>query len=560
MRRKRKRRNPAVIVVLLIILVGAAGAVSWYVDRHTPTTEMMDLTEYYGSAGEGQAVLILNETILDSRAVLGNPSAELAEWNLYLPLNAVAEHLNQRYYYDAENNQILYATPSELTTASVSDQAGTDAWNRDGTIYLSLAYVHRFTDLDILFSTDPDRVAIRSRFENVNTVTSMGETAVRKLGGIKSPILTYVPYGENMVLLSELDNWYQVATRSGCIGYVEKRDTSDPFTATEERAPVVSAYTYNTLDHKVNLTWHQIFVQEANSYFADMTAYMGGVNVISPTWFSMKDNAGNISNLSSTEYVAQAHAKGLQVWAMVDNHSTEISSFEILSHTSSRQNLVRNLISAALGAGVDGINIDFELLSEETGEHFLEFLRELSIETHKNGLILSVDNTVPQEYTSHYDRAEQGKVADYIIIMGYDEHHESSETAGSVASLPWVEKGVQETILEVEPSRTILAVPFYTRLWKTQNGRVTSEAIGMNKASELAAQNNAQIYWDVNLCQNVASYEKDGISYQIWMEDNQSIAEKVKLIPRYALGGIASWSLGFEDSSIWSTILDNLQG
>ena len=253
-----------------------------------------------------------------------------------------------------------------------------------------------------------------------------------------------------------------------------------------------------------------------------------------------------------------AHEKGLKVWGLVDNFTQDISTYEVLSRTSSRQNLISQLVNAAVGAGIDGINVDFEQLSEDVGVHFLEFLRELSIECHKNNLVLSVDNPVPEDFTSHYDRAEQGKVVDYVIIMGYDEHYVGSEEAGSVASLPWVEKGIQDTIAEVPAQRVINAVPFYTRLWKTEAGSLSSEAIGMDTAQEVVNTNNAQVYWDSDVSQNYGSFEKDGCTYQIWIEDSQSIAAKVQLVQKYNLAGVAAWKLGFENSSIWQVITDNL--
>ena len=317
-------------------------------------------------------------------------------------------------------------------------------------------------------------------------------------------------------------------------------------------------YTYITLDEKVNLVWHQVTNSGANELLSSDTANMTGVNVISPTWYSIVDNSGNISDLSAASYVDEAHDMGLQVWGLVDNFSPEISSTVILSSTSARQNLISQLVSSAVSSGQDGINVDLETLQEEAGEHFLEFLRELSIECHKNGLILSVDNPVPKDFTSHYDRREQGLVVDYVIVMGYDEHYAGSYEAGSSASLPWVEQGVVDTIELVEPSRVILGIPFYSLAWKTLSGNLTLEQIGMGTMKKVIAENKAQTWWDNNVCQNIATYERNGASYKIWAEDESSLAMKVALTGKYGLGGTAAWKLGLEESSVWQVISDNL--
>ena len=418
----------------------------------------------------------------------------------------------------------------------------------------------KYTDIDSYIYKDPARIAIQYKFSNVQTVTVKKDTVIRYRGGIKSKILTKTAKDTVLRLMNEGEDWDQVATDDGYIGYIQKKKVSAADTTDYKRSFKAEAYSYFTMDEPVNLAWHQVTSTDANNYFADTTQNMTGVNVISPTWFSVSDNDGNVSSLASGEYVMQAHEKGLKVWGLVDNFSENMSTTTVLSNTAARQNLENQLVTYALKAGLDGINVDFESLSEDVGIHFLQFLRELSIQCHENNLVLSVDNPVPEDFTSHYDRAEQGKVVDYVIIMGYDEHYVGSEEAGSVASLPWVEKGIQDTIAEVPAERVINAVPFYTRLWKTEAGTLSSEAIGMDTAQEVVSTNNAQVYWDSDVSQNYGSFEKDGCTYQIWIEDAQSIAAKVQLVQTYNLAGVAAWKLGFENSGIWQVITDNLSG
>lgn len=546
-----KKRMPVLVVCLLIVLVALVGGAAYGINKLIPTRKQMSLSDYYGQNADGEAALILGTEKLDQKALISGD-------DVYLPIDVVDGYLNQRYYWDSENNKILYATPSSLTEEKASDSAGGMVWLKDNSVYLHLDYVKKYTDIDAYINKDPDRIAIQNKFSNIETVTVKKDTVIRYRGGIKSEILTEVPKNTVLRLLNEGEDWDQVATDDGYIGYIQKKKVSAADATTYERDFKSETYTYLTMDEPVNLVWHQTTSTDANSYFSDVTQNMTGVNVISPTWFSIADNSGNITNIASGEYVMQAHEKGLKVWGLVDNFSENISTTTVLSSTSARQNLEGQLIAGALKTGLDGINVDFESLSEDVGIHFLQFLRELSIQCHENNLVLSVDNPVPENFTSHYDRAEQGKVTDYVIIMGYDEHYVGSE-AGSVASLPWVEQGVKDTLTEVPAERTILAVPFYTRLWKTTDGgALTSEAIGMDQAQKVIADNGAETYWDKTTSQNYGTYEGDGATYQIWLEDSKSIAEKVKLISKYKLAGVAEWKLGFENSGIWKTIAKNL--
>ena len=546
-----KKYKPVIAVAVLVILVAILGIVTHVVMKYIPSSEKMDLNEYYGEMADGEIALVIGTEKLEERGLVDGD-------RVYLPLDVVNTYLNQRYYWDSANQQILYATPSELTSASASSEAGDKVWVKDDKVYLNLTYVQEFTDLDAYITKDPYRIAIQYKFKNVKTVTVKKNTSIRYRGGIKSAILTSVKKGTKLRLIEEMENWDQVATDDGYIGYIDKKKVGEAEKTKFERSFKREQYSYLTMDSKVNMVWHQVTSTDANAYFADATANMTGVNVISPTWFYLTDTSGNIASIASADYVSQAHEKGLQVWGLIDNFTQEVSTTETLSSTAARQNIISQLIQAAQDVGMDGINVDFESLSEDVGIHFLEFLRELSVECHKNNLVLSVDNPVPEDFTSHYDRAEQGRVVDYVIIMGYDEHYSGSD-AGSVASLPWVEQGIQDTLEEVPADRVINAVPFYTRLWKTTGGAVTSEAIGMDQAQQVISEKNVETYWDKNTSQNYGTYEEDNSTYQIWLEDAQSIAAKVKLASKYKLAGVAAWKLGFENSGIWQVITDNLQ-
>lgn len=546
----KKNYKPIAVVVVLIFLVAILGIVSHIVLKYVPSREKMDLNEYYGQVADGEIALVMGTEKLDERGLVDGD-------RVYLPLDVVNTYLNQRYYWDSADQKVLYATPSELTSEAASAEAGEQVWLKDDTVYLNLSYVQKYTDIDAYIYKDPYRIAVQYQFDNVKTVKVKKNTSVRYRGGIKSAVIASVKKGTQLRLLEELDNWDQVATDDGYIGYVDRKAVGKAEDTSFDRSFDGEQYSYLTMDKKVNMVWHQVTSTDANAYFADATANMTGVNVISPTWFYLTDTAGNISNIASADYVAQAHDKGLQVWGLIDNFTQDVSTTETLSSTSARQNIISQLIQAATNVGMDGINVDFESLSEDVGIHFLEFLRELSIECHKNNLVLSVDNPVPEDFTSHYDRAEQGRVVDYVIIMGYDEHYVGSE-AGSVASLPWVEQGVQDTLEEVPAERVINAVPFYTRLWRTTGGNVTSEAIGMDQAQQVIAENNVETYWDKTTSQNYGTYDIDNSTYQIWLEDSQSIAEKVKLVSKYNLAGVSAWKLGFENSGIWQVISDNL--
>jgi spore germination protein YaaH len=259
----------------------------------------------------------------------------------------------------------------------------------------------------------------------------------------------------------------------------------------------------------------------------------------------------------------------VEVWALFSNlENSDTDTAYVLTHSSIRHHLIDEIIEKALYYGLDGINLDFESMNEaDVGEAYIQFVRELSLKCKANNLVLSIDNYVPSDYTAFYDRAEQANFADYIVIMGYDEHYYGSD-AGSVASLGWVAEGVTNTLLEVPSDQIILGMPFYTRVWSLtplsddsdteMTYDVKSEAYGMNAVNKLIASNNAEKQWLESSGQYFAEYEKGGILYRIWIEDSASLEKKLQLLDEYDLAGASFWKLGLETSDVWDTIAEYL--
>ena len=319
-------------------------------------------------------------------------------------------------------------------------------------------------------------------------------------------------------------------------------------------------YTTDRLEGKVSLGWHAIGGVGGNTTLDSMVAGADGMNVIAPTWFSLNDEAGGFRNYSSVEYVQRAHDLGLEVWGVWDDFNynleseNDISVHNVLSVTSVRQKLTENIITEALKLGLDGVNIDFEKIESQTGIHFVQFIRELSVECRKNALTLSVDNYVPYNFNDYYRLDIQGKVADYVIIMGYDEHWHGSDDPGSVASISYVRNGIEKALEEVSSDKLVNAIPFYTILWKTSGSDVTDEYLTLNNTADFMSRVNITPEWDEETCQYYAEWESNNVTYQIWLEEEESIAAKLGVMSAKNLAGVAVWRLGYGTESIWNLL------
>lgn len=558
---KKMRRSlvPVLVAVALIFLILAVSAGIFLFQRYSYSDEQADLNAYFGLDGAGSVAIVYENGIAEEKGIL-------QDGRCYLDLDTVHAYLNDRFYVDFNEKLLLYTLPDEVVSIGLGEQTQdgyTAAFEQDGSAWIALDYVKKYSDFNFTLYTDPNRVVLETSWEEISTAQLKKDTAIRERGGVKSPILTTAAKDDRVTVLEELENWDRVITADGYIGYVEKKRLTQAETQTPQKDTGYTApdYTGNGREHKINLAWHQVTSSAANSTFPGVVENVTGINVISPTWFFLYDNEGTVESIASREYVEEAHARGLEVWALVDDftHSADngVDTKEVLSYTSKRAKVIGTLMEEAQACGIDGINVDFEKVSQDAGQDYIQFIRELSVECRARGLVLSVDNYVPRNFNAHYEWKEQGVMADYVIIMGYDEHWAGGEEAGSVASLGYVEEGIAKMVEEVPAQKVINAVPLYTRIWTTSpEGAVSSRAVGIRAASDFLNQNGAVYAWDESTSQNYAQFDTPEGLCQVWLEDEQSLAAKVDVMKNYGLGGIAAWKLGFDEGreNIWSVI------
>lgn len=520
-----------------------------------PSRERADLTSVY-KADKNETVLYLNYEKQEAVGIYENGQT-------YLPMDWVSENVNSRFYWDEGEEMLVYALPEEILYAdgsSVGSGGQPLILEKEDGVYVSMGLVLNYTKVRIqaFDRTDAKRVFIEDTFENVPMADVRGTVQVRTKKDVKSPILTECRRGDSVTVLETDEKWVKVATPDGHVGYVKNRKLKNLRSETMESDFKEPVYQNIFLDEKILLAFHQVTIPEANGKLEELLEPSEGVNVIVPTWFTLSSNDGDYESLASRGYVDKAHEKGLQVWAMLDNFSKECSknvqSEILLSKTATRQKLIADMMEEAENYGFDGFNLDFESLKPEAMPHYVQFIREMSIACRERGLVLSVDNYVPSEYTADYNRKEQGIVADYVIIMGYDEHYAGGEK-GSTASIEFVEKGITDTLLEVPKEKIINAVPFYTRLWTEEDGKTTSSALGIYKAKEWIDENDVELSWQEDLGQYYGEHkESETATEYLWMEEEKSLGLKMDLIRKYDLAGTAGWKLGLESPEIWDVI------
>jgi len=560
---KRGKAIIGVAIVSIVVLLTLLTTIIY--NNFKPSKEMLSLSEYY-TVNDDEVLVILQDTIYEKKALY-------KDGIVYIDYQTVHELFNDKMYWDENENILTYTTPNEIIQAEVgsSDYMISKSMIKSklsseydivrlsaDNVYIAIDFVEKYSEMNYKFYPDPNRLVIEYIWDDFLFTDVIKSIELRSDADIKAPILTRLEVGDILQLfdLSEIpkNKFTKVLTKDGIIGYVKNKNIKQSYYKQVESSYKSPEYTSLTRAGKVNLVFHQVFNNDSSNNLEHLIGQTKGVTTVSPTWYSIIDNQGSLSSLADERYIKKANQLGIEVWALVDDFNTEISMFEILSHTSSREKLSNNLIEEAVQYKLNGINIDFEKITKDSGRHYIQFLRELSVKCRNNGIILSVDNYVPSAYTEHYRRDEQGEIVDYLIIMAYDEHYAGSDIAGPVASINFVKDAVENTLELVAKEKIIIAIPFYTRLWKEEDTKLTSETFAMTPASTVLSDNNLEPEWDNETGHFYAEFEKDGATYKMWQEDDKSIEEKLKAIHSGNVGGIAAWKLGLEKETIWNIV------
>lgn len=525
-------------------------------NRFIPSKKHMDPGAFF-KVSDGECAVVADGILCEEKGFY-------LDGEYYLNCLTVSGSVNPSVFYEDTEDLVIVTTPTEKLTypAADSPDALPEACHADGNTYVSLSLLQRVSDVSVSKYTDPFRVVIGTR-DSYPVMSFQTDGPIRFRAGIRSPIIRDMEAGASVRVLDvtedgepsgeKIDGWTRVFTEDGYTGYAEDRFLGELKREETGIKGSSSRYTRSFLDGKVKMIFHQTTDEASNRALAESLGDFAGLNVIGPTWFFLESTDGGVASLASRSYVETAHIRGMKVWALVNDFDGSIHSAsetgEALSSDSSRSRIVREVMEGADESGADGICLDIELVRRESAADYLELIREFSAECRKRGMTLSVCNYVPA-FTSYLGRSEQARVADYLIVMCYDEHTAGSDKAGSVSSLPFVEKGIADTIREADADQVIAALPFYTRLWTTApDGALSSSSCGMTRAEAYVEELRMETSYDAAAAQNYAEKrEENGTLSQIWLEDTESLKAKLQAVREAGCAGTAFWKLGLENS------------
>ena len=513
--------------------------------------------------------------VINNNNITRNVKADIIieDNTIYLSTQDMKNFFDEYLLIDNENNRVITTSntktvvlPLEGTSISVNGAQTSiehSIINRNENIYLPITDLTDIYNIEVKYSSETNIVTIDSLNRKAVQALSSKKMSVKYLPTFFSRTVDKVERGDTLILVQDRedggniieDDWIKVRTENGELGYVKLNSITDEKTIRED-------LNLNTkIDGKVSMVW-DYYSQYVEAPIRD--GEIEGVNVVSPSFYEITASGDIDSNIgrNGKNYVEWAHSNGYKVWPMVSN--SELGDLDavskLLSTFENRVYLIDNIVKELIEANVDGVNIDFENMYQEDKDNYSRFLIELAPKLREAGLTLSVDVTAPdgsETWSLCFDRNIIGKVADYIVFIGYDQNGVASTQAGTVAGANWVELNIKKFLGQegVSSDKLILAMPFYTRLWKESNGTLTSSVVNMRSVT--IPQGVAKS-WDDDTKQYYIEYEQNGTKYKMWIEDEESLKAKLDLVNTYDLAGGAFWAKDRESNTVWAIIAEKL--
>ena len=510
--------------------------------------------------------------VINNTNVTGNLKQDvfIDGYNIYLSKQDLSNFFDKYIYEDEENNKIITTYEDKIATIGFDENeieingstvaTYAHAIEKDESIFIPITELKDVYGIEIEYIADTDIVTVDSVAREQKKAIANGNLAVKSSTNFIAKTVDRVKKGDYVIVISDDGKNAKIRTANGKIGYVKSKKLANTVVTRqeiEEQKPI---------EGKVNLVW-DYYSQVANAPDRSGTT-IDGINVVSPAFYHLNTEGELEENIGEEgeSYIDWAHDNGYQVWAMVQNAGSgmmDVTS-EIMNHYDNRQALIEKIVEGCMEYNLDGINIDFENMKKEDIDLFSRFIIELEPRLKEIGAVLSVDVTAPDgsdTWSLCFDRTVLGDVADYLIFMAYDQYGASSDQAGTTAGYNWVELNIKKFLetYEVESEKLVLAIPLYARLWTIDNNGIVDgrTAIPMNQIDD-AIPSDVERKWDDELKQNYVEYKEDGETKQMWIEDIDSLKEKVSLIKEYNLGGVASWELGMETEDVWGMLKENL--
>ncbi len=319
---------------------------------------------------------------------------------------------------------------------------------------------------------------------------------------------------------------------------------------------------------------------------------------ISPFWYTYTNNQ-NIKDLYSSanpnlpvaSTIAQLKSNGLKLLPTLTDGMSKNAMANLIANPSLQSNLINQISNLVSANQFDGIELDFENFAfvdsldswTTTQPNWINFIKNLSTSLHAANKLLAIDSPVQFDPTSGkkgywvYSWKDIAPYIDRLRIMGYDY---SVSKPGPIGPINWEENSLKYAVTVIPASKIYLGIPGYGRNWITQISGVCPSDVAttvstkapastfvQNGAQVLASNLNANIVYDSATAEATFTYQKTyngftgnqsptscTVTGTAWFQNDQSFLARANLVSKYHLGGLAEWTLGFENSDTMNQI------
>ena len=490
---------------------------------------------------------------------------------IYISTDTIGKLIDENIFYDKVATKVIVTTDTEVIKMKIDENKMSKnmeyvdipnaAKTVNGQPYVDINLLKDIYNIKVEYNNDTNTISIDKK-DTSDLKVKYNKVNVYEDLSTKSSVLTSISTNNTVTVYTDSlkhNRWYKVKTDSGIIGYISKNNVDVVESVDNEEQQNENNEISNQNTEKLMMFWQ---------YGSDLDVLgsekIEGVNVVSPTWYELRNSNGDISSKFSQEYYNRAKSYGYEIWPIITNGIDSVSytagdTSAMLNSEYNREQFIKNLLEICKQDKLDGINIDFEAMKTEDRDMYTQFIRELSAILRANDIKVSVD----MYFVAYIDRSEMGKAADYVVLMGYDQRGAWSNEAGSIAEVSWVEGNIESLINDsnIPAEKIILGIPFYTRLWTTKAGEseLTTKVYTMKNCQEFLEEYGLTTVYDENAGQNYAEYTEGSLTYKLWIEDKDSVKRRVETVKKYNLAGITTWRKGFETDDIWQVIYENLK-
>lgn len=509
-------------------------------------------------ADEDSCTLYYNNKMLSQRGYYINSTP-------YLPISMIGTYAeNPGISVDLDNKRLIINLSAQ--NIMMADDATTDFVKAyAGNVYIPLRKIEKnlyfplnttdqFFKLSYTVSGNAIKMRAYSGTDKIAKINQSNVQAVSSLLDGEGETVT-LSLNDTVFLSGETDNYYKISSEDGSTVYVMK----DFVTISEIDLSKIDFYApkqskFKRGSEKISLAWEYVSTITPSS----PAIKHNGLDILSPTWFDLiTDGDGSVENNGDKGYTDSAHSNGYMVWATITNNMSTKGSTAFTTKTFNNSGLLNKSVAQyifyACLYDADGINIDYEDVSDGDAAGLVAFTALMRNYTEKQGLVLSIDTLIPRPWTTEYDRAALSKYVDYLAVMTYDEHYAGSPAAGSIASMPWALDALEATLKEVPASKLLLGIPLYTRIWTVDStGKIiTNPSAKMPTVRSTIESKNLTPVWLDKEKQYYVEYANGANTSKIWLEDSRSIANRLDLVSRYNLAGSACWQISQGEDQIW---------